>query len=584
MKTNKKIYAFAAAAALTLSSCSGFLDTPTDTRVDLVNTEQVRMLMNGAYPMMSYAWPCEIMSDNMEDNNSPVNEDGTGIHYNLSSYDRGDEEMFRWESCVSNNDTDSPSGIWEGFYNSIAVCNAVMEKLDQWREENGGLDETQSAVYAEAQILRAFDHFILAQVFCQPYRGSLSENYLGIPYITKPETTVKPHYERGTLAETYKKIQEDLEAALPNIQNTLYGVPKYHFNTTAANAFAARFYLFTRQYKKALECANAVFGGAENDPTPYLSDVWAKSEQFYYIRDIGLYQNGVDKQSNFLLYPTHSVLLRRLGSGCRYGVIRDALNSTIHGLTPAWDSPAFQYALKSDKTNTYFSMQPCYAMVCINNGQSEYGSGMCANVSEQFEYTDKIAGIGYAHLTVREFYGEETLLTRAEAKLFLGDSQGAVDDLSAWEKIRRNCPFAVGNENDFKDYTIDNLTTFYSGEKGKRFGAAKPINIDRVCPENDGTVTAEAIMPLLQAVQHIRRIETIHTGMRWFDIKRFGIEIDRKIGNKEAPLYHTKDRLTLEDPRRAVQIPSEVVTSGMQPNPRGTVETLVPSSEYVSVK
>ena len=98
MNTTKKyIFGAAAVAAIALSSCSGFLDTPTDTRVELVTTEQVQMLMNGAYPSANYAWPCEIMSDNIEDNNAPEGEGSQGVHYNLSAYDRGDDEMFRWE-------------------------------------------------------------------------------------------------------------------------------------------------------------------------------------------------------------------------------------------------------------------------------------------------------------------------------------------------------------------------------------------------------------------------------------------------------------------------------------------------------
>lgn len=419
MKTIRHIYAIAAAActALTLSSCSGFLDEPTDTRVDLINTEQVRMLMSSAYPAGNYAWPCELMSDNMEDNNSPAGEDGKGIHYNLGSYDRGDDEMFRWETCVSNTDFDSPSDIWESFYRSIAVANAAMERLDQWREENGGLDRDQTAIYAEAQMLRAYCHFILAQVFCQPYRGSLSKNYLGIPYVTSPEVTVKPHYERGNLEDTYRMIQADLEAALPKIDNSIYEVPKYHFNSTAANAFAARFYLFTRQYRKALDCANAAFGGEGVDPSPFLSDVWSVTDRITRIYQIGLYHNNIDKQNNFLLYPTYSVLGRRLYSGMRYGVVRDALSSTVHASSPVWSS--FQWERKRGKDKVAFTMHPCFNGICLVNDKPEFGYVVCANVTEQFEYSDKVAQIGYPHETRREFYGEETLLVRAEAKLLL---------------------------------------------------------------------------------------------------------------------------------------------------------------------
>lgn len=564
MTMNKYICGVAAASALVLSSCSGFLDTPTDTRVEIVNTEQVQMLMNAAYPMALFSWPCEIMSDNVEDNNAPEGEGSQGIHYNLSGYDRGDDEMYRWEVCKSNTDTDSPSAIWEGFYNSIAVANAAMEKLDQWREENGGLDRTQAAIYAEAQVLRAFNHFMLAQVFCMPY-GDDNEVNLGIPYITKPETTVKPNYERGTLAQTYAMIEKDLTEGIKGITNGIYDVPKYHFNTQAAQSFAARYYLYTRQYQKCIDACNAAFGGENVDVTPYLSKVWSTLENYTYISDFGRYQNNIDKQWNFLLYPTHSILLRRYTSKNRYSLIRDALSSTVHSSSPVWSS--FQWTSGSGKNKRSYTMHPCFNGICVTNGGQEYGLGMCNNMAEQFEYTDKIAGIGYAHITRREFGGEELLLTRAEARLFLGDIDGCIADLDLWEKPRRNCPGASGYEDKFNDFSRANIKAFY-GDKDPGYGICKPINIDQVCSKSDATASLDEIMPYLQCVLHMRRIELVHTGMRWFDIKRMGIEFDRKIGNNIAPDYHTTDRLTLKDPRRAIQLPPEVTSAGLSANPR----------------
>lgn len=574
MNLRKLTYIFAATATLGLTTaCSDFLDTPTDTRVELVNTEQLRMLMNSAYPTGNYAWPLELMSDNMEDNNAP---DEDNLRYNLAPYNRGDDEMFRWEQCLSENGSDSPSGIWESFYESNAAANAVLEKLDQWKAENGELDATQKAIRAEALVLRAYNHFILAQVFCQPYRGSLSENYLGIPYITKPETTVKPHYERGTLAKTYELIEKDLTEGLAGINNGIYDVPKYHFNSAAANAFAARFYLFTRRYEKALYHANQAFGGAEVDPSNYMSDIWSNLANLYYISDMGLYQNGIDKASNFMLYATYSIAFRHLASGCRYGVIRDALYSTIYGSSPAWAN--FRWKNTNGKGGS-FVMHPAFNGSCARNGKSDYGNVLCANVQEQFEYTDKVAGIGYAHVTRREFYGEETLLTRAEAKLFLGDKEGALKDIDTWEKARRQSPSAVGYEDEFEDFTFDNIEKYYGGDPG--YGIAKEIHIDQICPESDATASLDEIMPMLQCIQHLRRIETIHNGMRWFDIKRFGLEFSRKIGKDGV------DFLSVEDPRKAVQIPAEVIAAGMQANPalgRDVDKTVISSSAYERVK
>ena len=49
-----RYFILAGVALLGLSSCSDFLDQPSDTRVTLTNTEQLRMLMISAYPEYSY--------------------------------------------------------------------------------------------------------------------------------------------------------------------------------------------------------------------------------------------------------------------------------------------------------------------------------------------------------------------------------------------------------------------------------------------------------------------------------------------------------------------------------------------------
>ncbi len=569
MKTKKIIYTLSVAAVLGLSSCgSDFLDTPTDSRVELDSTDKLRMLLVSSYPQQNYAWPCEIMSDNMEDNNAP---DADGLRYNLSPYDRGDEEMFTWNVCVSNTDNDSPSAIWECHYNAIAGANAVLEVLEKWESE-GALDATQRAIKGEALLIRSYCHFILAQVFCMPYGGdAYNETQLGIPYIKKPETSVKPYYDRGTLKETYDNIRADLEAGIALVDNSIYEIPKYHFNKTAADAYAARFYLFTRDYDKCLEHCNAAFGGADVDPKQYMSQYFANLDKFYYLSDHGLFQQGSDKARNFMLIATYSTAVRHFSGGNRYGVIRDALNSTIHGSSPAWS----KFKWKMSGKGGSFTMHPCFNGCCFINGKSDYGLFIGGNVAEQFEYTDKIAGIGYAHVTRSEFTGEEVLLTRAEAKLFKGDINGALADLIIWENNRRNCPSAVGEEDTFVDLTVENIRKFYV-DKDPGYGIAKKINIDMICP-SDKSISSPEEVAMLQCIQHFRRIEMLHTGMRWFDIKRLGIEFDRKIGKDGH------DHLGILDERKAVQIPAEIQAAGMKANPRSEEPQQLSSSQLIFI-
>ena len=82
------------------------------------------------------------------------------------------------------------------------------------------------------------------------------------------------------------------------------------------------------------------------------------------------------------------------------------------------------------------------------NGEQEYGL-YYMKLGELFEYTDKVAGIGYVHLVRTEFTAEETLLCRAEAKIYTGDLQGAYEDLNVWEASHRNIPGTTDGLEDF---------------------------------------------------------------------------------------------------------------------------------------
>jgi hypothetical protein len=58
-------------------------------------------------------------------------------------------------------------------------------------------------------------------------------------------------------------------------------------------------------------------------------------------------------------------------------------------------------------------------------------------------------------------------------------------------------------------------------------------------------------------------------GMRWFDVKRYGIEITRRtVSTKSIDPINEYDVLTVDDERRALQIPKDVISAGLQPNPR----------------
>ena len=561
-----KYIAMSAALGLaTLSSCSDFLDKSPDTRVYLQTVEQLRQLMVDGYSSTSIACVGELSSDNVIDNNSPSD---AGVRYNRPSYAAADDQLYKWEAVTMGQDNDTPTGAWEGCYGAIAVCNAVLEKVNEFETTgqtyNGPLTQEEkdklSAIKGEALVSRAWHHFILANLFCMPYAGpELSKAQQGIPYVTAPETTVKPHYERGTLANVYECIENDLKAGLPLINDGLYEVPKYHFNKAAANAFAARFYLYKRDYEKVVKYATDAFKG--NEPATMLNDIWSNNS-FYYISDIGRYNTSMQRPNVWMCFTTYTTFWRRFVSSGRYACNREAKRATVQGPGPSWENCRYQ----NSRTKESFAMMPCFNGYCGTAGGQEYGTYFGGNSFEQFEYTDKIAGIGYPHIVQRLFTCAELLLERAEAKIMLGQcSEGAQDIMLYW-----NSAYDSFCEKDKLAYaknvvpmTEESLLSYYSKSSTPNTLPDWTTWTSQISPS---FVVPEDAVPYMNCVNDIRRYETSFEGLRFFDLKRWGLTYKHTMG-LHSDLYISEANSNV----RALELPWESIASGLEKS-RNTVQ------------
>jgi len=505
---------------LVTTSCQDILDKTPDNRAELNTPEQITQLLVSAYSTGNYALIGELSSDNFIDNNSP---DSKGVYYHLEEFNKIHNEMFAWDDVVSSDEQDSPSSVWSGCYLAIAVDNHALEVIAKLETE-GRADEVK-AQKGEALLSRAYHHFILVNIFAQAYRNSeLSKNDMGIPYVTTRETTVSVNYERPSVAEDYAKIEKDLTDGIALIDDKNYEIPKYHFNKLAAHAFAARFYLFKRDYEKVIAHANAAMG---TNPATNLRN-WNTEYPTFEAFAYGWI--NASSTNNFLLMPTSSFFNRVFGT--RYGCNRDAADGTIFGSGP---------------TTSNYSFAPCYNGRLYIGGSQEYGLYF-PKCGEFFEYTDKIAGIGYGHVVRAEFTGEETLLCRAEAYVYLNQISNAVADLKVYDDSRKMTDFIQ------PDLTENVIKGFYTSDNSLY---VKAYNTTLMSPD---FVVSATQKPFIDCVLHFRRLETIFDGMRWFDIKRYGIEITHNIGKSRV------EKLTWNDKRRALQIPQEVIAAGFQPN------------------
>ena len=320
------------------------------------------------------------------------------------------------------------------------------------------------------------------------------------------------------------------------INDDIYRVPKYHFNKKAAHAFAARFNLFYHKYDKSVKYADVALGAFPEKLLSKWKEMSTMASNWNARND--RYISSSDP-SNFLImtaYSSSPYVLGPYSIGNRYGNAKSIITGESMRAVGIWGAAA----------NLYVSA-------------SMWGSDQKMSVPKigaYFEYTDKVAGIGFLHSVPVTFTAGETLLCRAEAKILQSKLAEGVEDLNSWMKA--NLKPGVG------PYTQEQIVTFYKNlpfmpikiENPTQRGIKKQIN-------PMGFTVAEGDQEnLIQCLLHIRRIETMHDGGRWNDVKRYGIEYAHNIDGQ------ADDVLLKDDPRRAMQIPQDVIQAGLQANPR----------------
>jgi hypothetical protein len=552
-------FLFPLSSLLFIACTDSFLDKAPDDRTEIDTKEKVIELFTSSYPEANYGWVCELSSDNVMDLNSQhlpasISAKQELTHYNLSSAGRQDDEMFRFEPVKSSTSNDTPADLWTGYYGSINSVNEGLAALDKMEAEGYTPDIAFRAARAEGLLIRAYDHFILVNCFSQAYKNDeLSKADIGVPYITEPITVVDGNYDRSNVTETYKKIRQDLEAGLKDMSDVNYEKPKWHFNTDAAHAFAARFYLFTHEWSKVVEHANAVLGTNSEQLLTRMFDYTALDD-LYYLNDFANAWQSPYIYSNIMLMNTYSTIQRK----CRYRYGQGSLvaRAIFYHRSPMWETAGSYYGVN-------------ISMLVSGYGGSGYGTYYPAWISEQFEYSDKVAGIGYAHTIRREFTYAELLLERAEAKIMMGDYEGAEEDLITYRaSTLKFSPKTKGNyANYMNPLTHEMIMSWFAKKTASNYNCFDDWNfLTNMCPE---IVLPAKGVPYMNALNYFRRYETNFTGMRFFDLKRWGMEYSHEYGLDNEVYF-----MAWNDPRRALEVPQDAIASGLQPSRPLTVDSI----------
>ena len=518
-------------------SCDSYLDVLPDNRAALDTDQKITDLLVSAYPKATGTALCELYSDNTDRN------DESSAYTPLRPLQ---EQAATWQDITDINQ-DSPYALWDNCYKSIAAANNVIFAIDEM-----GRPPRLSAQLGEALLCRAFCHFMLAGVFCLPYSPVTCQQDLGITYINRVLTEVAPVYPRGTMADLYRNIAADIEEGLPLVSDELHTVQKYHFNTRAAHAFAARFYLYYMQddrsnLDRCIDHATRVLGASAAETATVLRD-WAALGQIT-IND-GQRANAfvsADSKANLLLLSTNSYW------EYLYGPTPVAFKYT-HNDKIAETETVKSRGFWGTNNNFYFSVDVA----------SSGPKVLMYKLAQFFQYTDITKGIGYPKMLMPVLTTDALLLERAEAYALKGDYQRAYDDLTTWMHAFTRSSATVDAALLADIYGDPAAAGMFSTTGMAYYTPQEPTPKKRLNP--DFTVGPGEQENLIHAILHARRVTTLHEGLRWQDVKRYGIELCRRaVKEGNVTVY---DTMTKDDPRRAIQLPENVIKAGITPNPR----------------
>lgn len=524
------------ALSMGLASCNDFLDKLPDNRTEANTEEKIQKLLVAAYPTHDHMLFTEYGSDNVDD-----------MGANNPYTDRFLDQAFSWTDFTETDNQDTES-YWMDLYQCIETANMALEGIES---VGGATTNSLKEAEAEALMCRAYAHFMLVNVFAQHYDAN-NPDAIGVSYVTETEKELNPQYQRETVHENYAHIAADLEAALPYVGDSYYTVPKYHFNKTAAYAFATRFYLYYEKYDKVIEYANKVLGTNPKNMlrnNQYISTLprdWAQGQG-----PIPMYMIDATQNNNLLLLTSYSNQGVNFGpyyTGKRYSHNEYiGTNETIGALATLWGS-------------TYAS----YLAQCFRYSGTNLNAWLTWRTPFLFEYTDPVAGIGYRHTVYNAITGDEVLTNRAEAYAMLKQYDKAYADLTTW--VRNT---VIANFQGFtvtKDVVAARIGALdYSYDDDDHMASTLKKHLH---PKFDIEEEGSEQENLIQLILAVRRYETLFEGKRWFDIKRWGIEIPRRTMTADGKPSKITDWLKVDDPRRAIQIPQKVREAGYEPNPR----------------
>lgn len=138
------------------------------------------------------------------------------------------------------------SNEWGAFYSPLYNYNVIVDGV---MDAQGGTIERKKELQAEARVCRALNHFLVANLFGQPYNPATASTDLAVPIVTAANVNAS-NFKRATVRELYDFVIGELIASIPDLQAKVYS--RVRMSRPAAQYILGMVHFQMRNYPAAL--------------------------------------------------------------------------------------------------------------------------------------------------------------------------------------------------------------------------------------------------------------------------------------------------------------------------------------------
>lgn len=240
-------------------------------------------------------------------------------------------KIERWDDFSAPGQTTSFE--WKNFYSIMFTANYTIE---QSASINEGSQQDIDQLIGECYMLRAYMHFLLVNLYGQPYTRQGALETKAVPL--KLNSDINEILKKNTVEEIYQSILSDISEAEKLIYKDAWDQSfSYRFTTHSVKALRARTYLYMGKWEEAYNAAESVLNG-KNTLEDFNAETYNLPNNYKSVENITALERGMSSN-----YTQAAVLSEALSSLYEEGDLRP------DAFFKAPDKNGYRFSQKSGK-------------------------------------------------------------------------------------------------------------------------------------------------------------------------------------------------------------------------------------------